>query len=176
MIKLKFPHLTDKNGFTLIELVVAFSIMAVLSTVGVVSFVNYSRTQTLNQAVNDLVTALGNAKSMSVAQSTTSSIKSISLKCSGGKSFGGYGITTTTATTPDSYNLYIMCSGTEVSSVSVFLPKNVSFDSSSTTSDVFFPILIGGVVGDGAISLKDSFNSPLKTINIDPGGNIQILQ
>src|ERR1035437_215517 len=114
MIKLKFPHLTNKNGFTLIELVVAFSIMAVLSTIGVVSFVSYSRTQTLQQAVNDLVTALGTAKSMSVSQATTSSVKNISLKCSSGQSFGGYGITTTTATSPDSYTLYIMCSGAEV--------------------------------------------------------------
>lgn len=175
MINIKLPHLTNKDGFTLIELVVAFSIMAILSTVGVVSFVNYSRTQTLQQAVNDLITTLGTAKSMSVSQTTASNANGGSLNCSGGGSFSGYGVTIITATNPDSYNLYIKCSNAKVASAkSIFLPKSVSFGS-GTTSDVFFPILIGGVVGNGTIILNNSFNLPSKTINIDSGGNIQIL-
>jgi len=174
MINIKFPHLTNKDGFTLIELVVAFSIMAVLSTIGVVSFVNYSRTQTLQQAVNDLATALGTAKSMSVAQITTPNVGGGDLKCFSGQSFGGYGITTTTGTNPNSYTLYIKCSGVEVpASTSTPLPKNISFGS-STTTDVFFPILIGGVVGNGGIVLNNSFGLPSKTVNIDSGGNIRV--
>jgi prepilin-type N-terminal cleavage/methylation domain-containing protein len=179
MTNIKFPHLTNKDGFTLIELVVAFSIMAVLSTIGVVSFVNYSRTQTLQQAVNDLTTALGTAKSMSVAQITTPNVGGGDLKCFSGQSFGGYGITTTTGTNPNSYKLYIQCSGVKNYAVSTPLPKYISFSSSSTTSDVFFPILIGGVVGNGNIVLDGSalgltVGSSSKTINIDQWGNIKV--
>ena len=48
-----------RNGFTLIEMVVAFSILAVLSTIGIAAFVNYSRSQAMQQATNDLSTVEG---------------------------------------------------------------------------------------------------------------------
>jgi prepilin-type N-terminal cleavage/methylation domain-containing protein len=176
MINIKIPHLANKYGFTLIELVVVFSIMAVLSTIGIASFVNYSRMQTLQQAQNDLMTAINTAKSMSVAQTTASTANGNSLDCSG-QSFSGYGVHLYKNTTPNSYALYIKCPTGPKFAASAFLPKNVIFGSSTATYDVFFPILIGGVTGNGQIVLDGSalglpVAGSLKTIVVDSGGNI----
>ncbi len=147
--------------------------MAILSTIGVASFVNYSRAQILQQAANDLVTSLNTAKSMSVAQTTTSTANGGSLTCPSGQSLGGYGITIYTSTSPNSYNLYIQCPGVKkYATKSTSLPKNVSFGSGTT--DIFFPILTGGVIGSGNIILNNTLSLPPKTIIIDSGGNILI--
>jgi prepilin-type N-terminal cleavage/methylation domain-containing protein len=61
----------DKKGFTLIELIVVFTVLAILSTIGTISLVSYSRAQTLNQATNDLVQTLDTAKSLSGSQLKT---------------------------------------------------------------------------------------------------------
>jgi prepilin-type N-terminal cleavage/methylation domain-containing protein len=175
------------QGFTLIELVVAFSIMAILSTVGVASFVNYSRSQTIQQAANNLSTALNTAKAAAVAQTVSLSINGVSLACPAGRSFGGYGITIYPAVYPaaNNYTYYIMCAGGKVyppSSVFTPLPSKVIFGpypSISTTNDVFFAVLTGGVSGAGNIVLDGSLlglpaGSSLRTINIDSGANILI--
>lgn len=57
----------QNKGFTLIELMVAISIMAVLSTIGIASFVSYKKVQTLNTAAINLVTDLRAARARSVA-------------------------------------------------------------------------------------------------------------
>src|SRR3989339_1053168 len=56
------------RGFTLIELVVVFSIIAIISTIGIISFSNYNKIQQLNQAVSDTVNLLNSAKSNSLSQ------------------------------------------------------------------------------------------------------------
>src|SRR3990167_1262351 len=61
-------RIKNKKGFTLIELLVAFVVIAVLSTIGIASFVSYSRSQALTQATNDLATTLTVARSRAQAQ------------------------------------------------------------------------------------------------------------
>ena len=63
---MKFKHV--EKGFTLIELMVVFSILAVLSTIGVAAFVSFSRTQTLNAAASDIKSMLNLAKSRAYSQ------------------------------------------------------------------------------------------------------------
>ncbi len=55
-------------GFTFIELIVVFSVIAILSSVGIASFVSYSRTQQLNSSSSELVTLINLAKSRSASQ------------------------------------------------------------------------------------------------------------
>ncbi len=169
--------LRQPKGFTLLELVVVFSIIATISTIGVASFVSYSQTQTLQQAENDLLTALNTAKSLSGAQVKV--YPENNLACNVGQSFGGYGIKIVEVTPPGSnyYYFYIMCSGTESphTTFQTTLPKSVYFDSTNTTTtDVFFPVLTGGVVGSGNIVIYSTFTTPnpTKTIAVDSGGNI----
>lgn len=43
-----------QRGFTIIEVLVVFSIIAILSTIGIASFASYSKTQQMNETANDL--------------------------------------------------------------------------------------------------------------------------
>lgn len=166
---LKFKN--SSAGFTLIELIVVFAIIAALSTLGVASFVSYSRTQALNSAVNDLVSILNLAKSRAQSQ--------VKPSCAG--PLDGYeirlcgvsGSPTTCINTIDAdYELDARCNGSVVSPpISTGkLSQNVSFDPSTTTTSIFFSVLTGGVQGFGTIAMTGY--SQTKNIVIDQSGNI----
>jgi hypothetical protein len=64
---------------------------------------------------------------------------------------------------------------------SLLLPSGITFDNTSTITDVFFPILIGGVVlNNGTLSsgkiVVDGFSSAKKTISIDSVTGIVTVQ
>lgn len=61
-------YTNSSSGFTLIELITAITIMALLSTVGIASFVNYSRSQQVFTATQNVVTALQLAKANASSQ------------------------------------------------------------------------------------------------------------
>lgn len=161
-------------GFTLIELVVAFSVIAFLSTVGIASFVNYSRSQALVVSAKDLVNALNLAKSRSLSQVLAPS------QCPG-QSLIGYevrlcGFSGATCLSEGDYELNIACSGNIFSPVETKkLSVGISFDENQTTTTSFlFPILTGGVNmggGDGTIVL--SGYGQTRTIMVNSSGVIQ---
>lgn len=144
-----------QKGFTLIELIVVFTVMAILSTIGVVSFVSYSRTQALNQTASDLVQTLNTAKSLSASQlKTLDKNGSGSIGCFPEQSLNGYGI----HIYEGYYALYISCTGNNVNVPVVQtndawqtpIPKNdVIFDPATNITDVFFPVLSGGIITKG---------------------------
>lgn len=151
-------------GFTLIELIVAFSVMAILATVGVASFVSYSRAQALQQTTNDLVTALNTARAKTVAQ----------IKPAGCSSLNGYDIVLTKGVSPnpDSYTLNAVCNGTDVLVTTTKFPKGLSLHGNNTIK-IAFSVLTGGVNAPVNTVTIDGVGSS-KTINIDQGGNIQV--
>lgn len=161
-------------GFTLIELVVAFSVIAFLSTVGIASFVNYSRSQALVVSTKDLVNVLNLAKSRSLSQVLAPS------QCSG-QSLIGYevrlcGFSTPTCLSEGDYELNIACSGNIFSPVEAKkLPVGISFDENQTTTTSFlFPILTGGVnMGGGNGTIVLSGYGQTRTIMVNSSGVIQ---
>jgi len=158
-------HNLAKKGFTLIELIVVITVIAILSTIGVVSFVSYSRSQVLNQTTLDLVQVLNTAKSLSAAQLTVSDKNGVSKGCSAlsNETLSGYGVrlyqVLANGKTLGYYKLYIECvaNGVEIqypdlsgSDWQTNLPSDVTFDTPATNiSDVFFPVLSGGVLITG---------------------------
>jgi len=148
------------QGFTLIELVVVLSVIAILSTVGIAAFVNYSRTQTLNTAVLDLVSMLNVAKSRSMSQ----------VKPAGGDcvthSLDGYKVT---ISPPQSYNLDAVCEGFSAEIERENLPVNISFEEGIQTQ-FLFRTLTGGVESPGTITIN-GYNK-IKTITIYSDGRI----
>ncbi len=161
-------------GFTLIEIIVAFSVIASLSTIGIVSFVNYSRSQALSVSAKDLVNTLNLAKSRSISQVLMSS------QCIG-QSLIGYevrlcGFSTSQCLTTGDYEINAVCSGNIFSTVETKkLPVGISFDKNLTTSSSFiFPVLTGGAkmnVGNGTVVL--SGYGQTKTIMVSNSGVIQ---
>lgn len=156
------------KGFTLIELIVVFSVIAILSTVGVASFVSYSKAQTLQQATNDFITVLNTAKSRASVQVKPSP------QCLSTSALGGYSVTVNIAAR--TYALNVICSGTTTALSTQTLPTNVSFNSAAaspptTTTNIVFSVLTGGVTGTGNVVLS-SYGST-KTVTINSVGGIQ---
>ena len=56
------------NGFTLLELVVSLSVIAILSTIGIASFVSQSKSATLQAATSEVVSEISLAKSRASSQ------------------------------------------------------------------------------------------------------------
>ena len=156
------------EGFTLIELIVVFSVIAILSTVGVASFVTYSRNQTLQQATNDLVTVLNTAKAKS-----TSQVKPFP-QCGASAVLNGYSVSINVSA--GTYTLNVVCQGATIPLSTTRLPANVSFNLATgnpptTTTNVFFSLLTSAVIGTGNIVLSSSGRT--KTVTITSTGGIQ---
>lgn len=62
-----------QKGFTLIELIIVFSVMVVLSSIGIASFVIYSHSQSIDTTIKDVRTALFTARSRALSQLRDSS-------------------------------------------------------------------------------------------------------
>jgi prepilin-type N-terminal cleavage/methylation domain-containing protein len=146
----------NKKGFTLIELVVVFTVIAILSTIGTVSLVSYSLVQALNQVTSDLLQTLNTAKSLSASQLKSLSKNGKTLQCLDSQTLGGYGVRINT--TQNYYALYIQCVANSVSvqntssewQTSLSSNGDIVFDSATNIADVFFPILSGGIITKGS--------------------------
>lgn len=150
------------KGFTLIELIVVFSVIAIISTIGVAAFVGYSRTQTLNQASIDLSTYLSTAKSRASSQ-----IKP-AAQCTSSTALDGYSVSINIVAS--SYSLNVVCSGSTFALTTVKLPTGVTFNSATdtpptTTANVFFAILNSSVTGTGNIVLSGFSQTKIITVN-----------
>lgn len=151
-----------QKGFTLIEIVVAFAVMAVLATVAVASFVNYSKIQVLQIASSELSSTLNLAKSRALSQTKPSSCQ--------GQTLNGYKVALSVANS--SYNLYAVCGSFEYKiGETSFLPQNVLFSPMPTSTSFFFPVIVSGVSGSGTIYLTAYGNT--KSITVDSIGGVR---
>lgn len=164
-----FHTLCFYKGFSLIELLVVLSVIGIVATVGIASFVSYSRSSAVQQAALDVVTLLKDAKSRAQSQVKPSS-------CTG--NLLGYqvdicGLPSSSCSTQNTYRLVVSCSnGTSVITTRN-LPSSVSFTENGTTSTSYlFRVLTSGVVGSGDITLN-GFNTS-KVITVSASGTITV--
>lgn len=184
MIRVK----VNQFGFTLIELIVVFSIIAILSLIGVAAFVSYGRMATLDGASSDLSSVLLTAKSRANSQVKPPSTQI--PQCNDQTVLDGYKVvlcpTANSNVICDKANSYILgvvcgtssCSDSLCSNIisqkiqESVLPQDITFDSGTTSTLFFFPIISGGVGGAGKIILDGYGNQ--KTITVDSTGGIGI--
>lgn len=169
------------RGFTLIELLVVFSVIVMLSVVGVAAFVDYSRTQTVQSAANELATMLQTAKSKAQSQVVLDGSGN-NLCPSDSPVFIGYEVklcisgSTCENRKNDNYELNIVCSSTSGNNGSVYrdskkFPVDVSFDITNTSATSFlFYALRGGINNNGTITVTGYGKE--RKILIDSAGNI----
>jgi len=165
-MKIKFNNSTiqqfNDRGFTLLELIIVFTVIAILSTVGIASFVSYSRSQSLQSAASDLALTLDSAKSRANSQVKPSG-------CSG--ALKGYKIDIYSETT---YSLSVVCPGVDSPIQTTILPDkgNIKFTVGVGTS-IFFPVITGTAQGAGQIVLTGYNQS--RWVCVNPGGIVKIL-
>lgn len=166
----------SQRGFTLIEIIVVFTIIAVLSVIGVASFANYSRRQTVDNAAQDLSSFLVIAKSRAISQvKPTTQI----AQCDANSILNGYKVVLCPTSSSDvlcssagTYVLGVRCSNVDYRIQSGTLPKNVTFNPTPTSTSFFYPVISSGVVGSGTISL--SGYGYVKTVIVDSVGGIRV--
>lgn len=162
--KKKFSKVLVVKGFTLIELVVTLTIIAILSTIGIAAFVNQSRTSALQTGASQFVSALNLAKSRAMSQVKPS-------VCEG--DLEGYIVTITDS---DTYQLDVECGGTHSIQSNQKLPSNITFVPSG--GDLFpltfsFAVLTNAYTGTSEVTIS-GYGEQIKTVNVDNAGNIKL--
>lgn len=170
---------TTSSGFTIIELVVVFAVIAILGTVGVASFVNYNNSQKIINATQDLKTFMVSARSLATSQ------KIVGTACYGTSlTLDGYevdmccpsagsGCNCVSDANKD-YQMLISCGGNSFVVDSKKLPSGIVVNNASTTSrSYYFKTVTGGVNGAGSVSLIDQTTNQTKTISVSSTGIIQ---
>ena len=164
MMKKYLPNFS--SGFTIIELLIVFAIIAALSSISLASYVTYSRQQTVDQAANDLINTLNTAKSDAYTQK-----KPDVPACNSGLL---HGFQVNINISAGEYYLQAVCTGGAPYTLSTTtLPAGqLNFDNSSVTN-VFFQVLSGSVNGTGNIIIHGYNNAYTRTISVDSAGVIQ---
>ncbi len=187
---MKFGPSKYQAGFTFLELIVVFSVMAIISTVGVVSFNQYNKSQEINGSVSDIVNILNLAKSNSRSQIKPAICDSL------GYTLKSYRVTiniSTHSTFPNSLELHAECLGPSGpldlhyygtgenpnTPLRLTLPKNIEIEnvlSNVSTKDdpkIFFYPLFQGDVDGGKICI-DSDGAAVKSIEVNELGVVSL--
>ncbi len=154
-----------KNGLTLMELLLVFSIIAILSVFGTAAFINYNQSQKVSNASLEVVNILNLAKSRAASQVKPSSCTGVLSGYKVGLCKLDPNVCLSSEINYD-YALYAVC-GNEVISPAIEkkkLPEGITFDTSSATS-FSFKVLSGGVNQAGVTKINGFGQGKCVTIN-----------
>lgn len=173
-------HLQCKNenflqrpaGFTLVEIVLTFSIMSILSLFGASAYQSYNQNKTMDLAASEIQSVLELGKSRAKSQ-----VKPEVASCSSVRPLYGYRVTFCPGgcTSTQSYNLSVVCGDTGQYSEQIgqtySLPANVTF-SNSTQQEVTFKVLSNEI--EGATSVSISGYGQSRTVSVSTTGVVHI--
>ncbi len=146
------------KAFTLIELILVFALIGVLTSLGIASYAAYNGTQSVQSAASDMQNILRTAQSRSISQ-----VKPASC---GTNALTGYQVDITVNT--QAYTLSAMC-GTKQVIANKLLPAQVTFATGSTAS-IFFAIGSGTVANTATITVSGFGKT--KAVTISKTGSI----
>lgn len=172
----------NEKGFTIIELLLVFSLMTLISGVGFAALVTYSRSQEVDQDVARFKTTVEKARSMALSSvKPTIDINGDPVSCTTLKS---YRVETCRTCASYNYRIIVNCSPNESILEQYKLSNNVSFVSGSIGGCrklVFTPINSGvqcqnasGVPRTMPQTLQLTGNGKTVDITIDIIGNVTI--
>jgi len=148
------------KGFTLIEILVVFSLIGILTALGFASYSAFNGEQALSSSASDVATMLSSAKSHALTQVVPNSC--------GTNSITGYQVSISTTT--QQYILSVVC-GSSYALTTNKLQSQVTFGGSSTTS-VFFNMSTGTVTAPATIIVNGYGKT--KTIRVSSTGIISV--
>ena len=158
---IKLVNSKNSRGFTLIELLVVISLMSILTLSSVSVFFSYTKSQTFQTTIADIVAMLNKAKARSLAQVKPTQCGTTSLQ--------GYRIAFV-ASGAD-YQLSVLCGGSQYVLETKKLPAQVTFAATSSTSVVFNAL--SATVAIPASIIVTGFDKT-NTISVDSVGNISV--
>lgn len=187
-----FSFRIREKGFTLIELIIVFTIFTILSGVGVASFVTYSRSQAVDNSLRELKTTVYTARSRALSQLKDSSC------VSNGTSLQLLGYEVVLCSVPghshpanvgcnnvsNAYELQMICGKSDGSSQTAFtvlekkfIDSNISFDTTSNATYFFFATITAAVTtdapgGSSPTAVVKGY-SLLKSVSVSQTGVIQ---
>lgn len=155
----------NTSGFTLIELIIVFSVLSILSVIGVASFVSFSRTQAVDNEVNQFITTLNLAKAKAQSQVKPT-------VCTINQPLSAYLVSINTNNS--TYTFLARCTGrSDVTVTSRKLASPVVISSANPT-DYVFDILTGSFV-PGQIVIKGNWTPAItRTITINSDGSTSV--
>jgi len=164
MEKFCLKKLSFLAGFTLIELLVVMTIMGILFGIGVAQYINFNRSQILEQAAQELKNNLRLAQTKAVNGEKPGDCEDKLLNGYRVKFFSG---------NPDNYTLVAVCNGEEISAseVKYNLPSVVKF--SSLPSPILFKVLAQGTDLDSDLTITLTAFEKNKTVTVTKQGKIE---
>lgn len=158
-----------EKGFTLIELIVVFAIISVVSIIGVAAFLDYSRTQTVNDAALSFATVLQTAKSRAQSQVKPSSGTCVATP----QVLDGYRVTVISTQTYRMEAVFGQGACIERDETKT-LPQGVSFSASGQS--FLFRVLSGAVDGAGSLGTTVAVTgfSKVRVVTVYSDGRIAI--
>lgn len=148
------------KAFTLIELILVFALIGVLTSLGIASYSTYNGTQAVQSSSADIENILRTAQSRAISQVKPSNC--------GNNALTGYQVDITVNS--QDYSLSALCGSKQVIT-SRQLPTQVSFANGSTAS-VFFALASGTVANTGTIIINGY--GKIKTVTINKTGSITV--
>lgn len=157
------------SGFTLIEIVVAFSLLMSISVISIVGFREYSDTQRTQNAAADVALLLQKARSRAQSQLKPSSVTACQTNPLSGYEVRICNVTGSSCSGIGRYELHVNC-GSPYLVEAKQLPPGITFATSSRPS--FFFRVINGTVNSGTVIL-DGY-AVQKTVRVSGFGNIEV--
>jgi len=148
------------HGFTLIEFLVVMTIMGVLFGIGVAQYINFNRSQILEQAAQEL------KNNLRLAQ-TKATTGEKPTECT--TTLEGYQVS---FSLPRTYQIQAKCGGSLVGTPKIFnLPSVVEF--SSLPSPLLFKVLAQGTNLNNNLTISLSAFGQIKPVTVTKEGKIE---
>lgn len=165
--KILVKKLSSLAGFTLIELLVVITIVGILFGIGVAQYINFNRSQILEQAAQEL------KNNLRLAQTKAANGE----KPEGCSILDGYRVSFFSGgDSPDTYKIRAVCGGNEQGETKTFfLPSVIKFNPLPFPSQVLFKVLAQGtnLSDDLMINLVFKDTSLQKTVRVSKNGKIE---
>lgn len=156
----------NKKGYTLIEILVALTIVGLIFGIGYVNFRDFSRRQALTGTARSVMGDLRLAQEQALAGK-----KPTLAACNSPNLLNGYDFRVTGSS---SYQLEANCSGGSVVTKSVTLPPGIT-SSTPSPNPITFKILGQGtnLTAEATITLTQTGSSNTRIVTVSPGGEIK---